>query len=75
MYINKYETIKPWEIRYVNFGDENKCLQGGIRPALISQNSMGCKFSPIINVIPLTSRVDKVKNKNLPTHVFIPKTN
>ena len=45
-------------------------VQGGIRPVVIAQNDMGNKYSPVIGVIPMTSKVDKAKH--LPVHVTIP---
>ncbi|MFA6780439.1 MAG: type II toxin-antitoxin system PemK/MazF family toxin [Paludibacteraceae bacterium] len=45
-------------------------VQGGIRPVVIAQNDMGNKYSPVIGVIPMTSKVDKAKH--LPVHVVIP---
>lgn len=48
-------------------GDEN--IQSGKRPVVIAQNNVGNKFSPIVEVIPMTSRV--LKAKYLPTHVLI----
>lgn len=44
-------------------------VQDGIRPVIIIQNDIGNKYSPTLQVIPLTSRMTK---KPLPTHVFIP---
>lgn len=41
--------------------------QGDIpRPVVVCVNSTCCKFSPIVHVVPLTS---KMKKRNLPTHV------
>lgn len=43
----------------------NGSVQGGTRPAVVISNNKGNKFSPVLIVIPLTSRLDK---KNMPTH-------
>ncbi len=43
-------------------------IQKNIRPVVIVSNEMCNKFSPVITVVPLTTRT---KN-NLPTHVTIP---
>ena len=43
-------------------------LQTGRRPVLIISNDMANKYSPVITVIPMTSRMGK---KKLPTHVYI----
>ena len=44
-------------------------VQDGVRPAIIIQNDIGNKYSPTLQVIPITSRMTK---KSLPTHVFLP---
>ena len=44
-------------------------VQDGVRPAIIIQNNIGNKYSPTLQVIPVTSRMSK---KSLPTHVFLP---
>lgn len=40
-------------------------LQGGIRPCIVVSNNKACEVSPVLTVVPLTS---KTKRK-LPTHV------
>ena len=44
--------------------------QGGIRPVLIVQNDLSNKYSPVIIVTSLTS---KIYDKEYPTNVFISK--
>ncbi len=64
---------KRGDIYYVDFGrniDSNK--QCGIRPAVIVSNNRANEHSPVITVVPLTSRT--YKKRHLPTHVFIPKS-
>lgn len=64
---------KRGDIYFVDFGqniDSNK--QCGIRPAVIVSNNRANEHSPVITVVPLTSRV--YKKRSLPTHVFIPKS-
>ena len=43
----------------------NNSVQGGTRPAVVISNDKGNKFSPVLIVVPLTSRMDK---KYMPTH-------
>lgn len=43
-------------------------VQGGVRPVVIISNDMNNRFSPTVQIIPLTS---KGKKKNLPVHVCI----
>ena len=42
----------------------NNSVQGGTRPAVVISNDKGNKFSPVLIVVPLTSRVKKF----MPTH-------
>lgn len=42
----------------------NGSVQGGTRPAVVISNNRGNKFSPVLIVVPLTSRVKKF----MPTH-------
>jgi len=48
--------------------NEEGCLQSGTRPVIIVSNDMANDFSPVITVIPVTSRLNK---KRLPTHVYL----
>lgn len=43
-------------------------LQSGIRPVLIISNNKANEFSPVVTIIPITSRLGK---KKLPTHVYM----
>lgn len=67
------EKLKFGQIRYVQL-DPEFAKQGGTRPAIVIQNNIGCEYSPRVWVIPLTSRVEKAKEKHLPMHVFVKKT-
>lgn len=46
---------------------DNSSVQGGFRPVIIIQNNKGNKYSPTVQVIPLTSRC----KKSLPTHAIV----
>ena len=64
---------KRGDVYYVDFGmniDTRK--QSGIRPAVIVSNNKANEHSPVITVVPLTSKVHK--KQFLPTHVYIPVT-
>lgn len=43
-------------------------VQCGYRPLLVVSNDKCNAYSPVIHVVPITSR----KKKEMPTHVFIP---
>jgi len=62
--------IKKGEILLVNFEPIRGSEQGRIRPALVVQNDVLNKFSPLTIVLPITSRVYE---KEFPTNVFISK--
>ena len=62
--------------RTPNFGDiyyakltGGEHIQSGIRPVVIAQNNIGNKYSPTVEVIPMSSRV--MKARYMPTHVLI----
>ena len=65
-----YSEIKKGDIIDVDFGERYGSEQGGVRPAVVISNNIGNKFSPTINVAPLTSQW---KN-NIPVHVIIKNT-
>ena len=48
---------------------EDRDLQQGRRPLLLLGNDKACEYSPIISVIPLSSK--HRKEKSIPTHVLI----
>ena len=48
--------------------DVEGSLQSGIRPVIVVSNNMANKYSPVISIIPMSS---KIKKRNLPTHVFM----
>lgn len=43
-------------------------LQTGFRPVLIVSNDKANQYSPVVTIVPITSKIGK---KRLPTHVFI----
>lgn len=48
-------------------GDDH--VQSGKRPVVIAQNDIGNRFSTTVEVIPMSSRVNKAKY--MPTHVLV----
>lgn len=55
-------------IKYSNGNNENH-IQTGIRPGIVIQNNRGNYYSPTIQVIPLTTKMNKAK---MPTHALVP---
>lgn len=64
--MNRYK-INRGEIYMADLGESKGSVQSGIRPVVIVSNAPNNKYSPIINVLPITS---KTKN-NIPVHVNI----
>ncbi|WP_026478183.1 type II toxin-antitoxin system PemK/MazF family toxin [Alkaliphilus transvaalensis] len=61
---------KRGDVYFVDFGDNKKSKkQLGVRPVVIVSNNKANIHSPVITIVPLTSRI---KKKFLPTHVYIP---
>jgi mRNA interferase MazF len=58
------------DILLVNFEPVRSSEQGKVRPSVVIQNDILNKFSPLIIVAPITSRVYE---KEYPTNVFIRK--
>lgn len=60
-------NIKRGEIYLVDLGNQKGSIQSGKRPVVVISNNMNNKYSPTINILPITS---KSKN-NIPVHVNI----
>ena len=61
--------MKMFDIYYANLSKNTvDSEQGGIRPVIIVQNSVGNKYSPTVIVLPMTSEIKKV---NMPTHCIV----
>ena len=60
--------IKRGDILLVNFEPVRGSEQGRVRPAIVIQNDILNKFSPLTIVAPVTSRI---YDKEYPTNVFI----
>lgn len=64
--MNKH-NLKIGDVIWIRLHGENH-VQRGVRPGVIVQNNKGNKFSPTLQVAPMTSKCTK---SNLPTHVFV----
>lgn len=61
--------VKRGQIWFANLGEHNgTSVQEGERPVLVISNNMANAYSPIITILPITS---KIKKAYLPTHVHI----
>lgn len=61
--------IKRGDIIIVDLGQHETSVQSGIRPCVVISNNMANKYSQVITVVPLTSKIHK--KEYLPTHVFL----
>lgn len=62
--------IERGDILMVDLGQvSGTSLQSGIRPVVVISNNKANTYSPVITVVPFTSKV--YKKRYLPTHVFI----
>ena len=59
--------MRKGDIYWADLGEEEGSLQAGYRPVVIISNDLANTHSPIITVIPTTSK----NKKYLPTHVYI----
>lgn len=62
--------IKRGDIVFVDLNPARGSEQRGIRPVLVLQNNISNKYSPVVIVAAITS---KVFNKDFPTCVFVSK--
>ncbi|HFD2052209.1 TPA: type II toxin-antitoxin system PemK/MazF family toxin [Clostridium perfringens] len=61
------KTILKGDIWYVDLPSNGDNIQSGVRPCIIVSNNIANKFSPVIQIVALTSKMNKAK---IPTHVF-----
>lgn len=61
--------IKAGEIYWVDLPLIKEGVQGGMRPCILLGNNNAIAYSPVITVIPVSSRMNKVGK--IPTHVIL----
>lgn len=61
--------IKPnrLDLYWVNLGEQRGHIQGGMRPCVVVSNNKANTFSPVVTVVPVTTKTKKM----LPTHVSL----
>lgn len=64
------DMCKNGDIFWAQLGEDmdDGSLQTGFRPVLIVSNDKANQYSPVVTIVPITSKIWK---KSLPTHVFI----
>ncbi len=60
-------NIKRGDIYLANLGSQMGSIQSGVRPVLVISNPQNNRYSPTINILPITSQ----KKNNIPVHVDI----
>lgn len=63
-----YQKPKCGELWMCDLGNNEGSIQSGYRPVFIVSNDKNNKYSPTVNVFPLTTKMNK---KKLPVHVEI----
>ena len=75
--MKQYKKMRPlkadWhykrgDIYLVDLNPYRGSEQGGVRPAVVVQNNSGNYHSPVLLVVPLTT---KIKKESMPTHCLI----
>ena len=66
--MNNSTVITRGKIIMVDLPMSNNSIQGGLRPCLVVSNDKGNQYSPVLIVVPITSRQTK---KPMPTHFHI----
>ena len=66
--MNNSTVITRGKIIMVDLPMSNNSIQGGLRPCLVVSNNKGNQYSPVLIVVPITSRQTK---KPMPTHFHI----
>jgi len=62
--------IKRGNIFYADLGAEYQgSMQGGIRPVVVISNNKANRYSTVITVVPLSSKISK--KQDLPVHVLV----
>lgn len=62
------EEVKRGSVYWVDLGNGIGSLQGGIRPVVVTSNNVCNRFSPIVEIRPITTKINK---RNMPTHVLL----
>lgn len=63
---NNIRSFDIWLADLPRMADSS--VQHGIRPVVVVSNNAANRFSPVITVVPLTSRLNK---RIMPTHVYL----
>ena len=62
------DIVKCGEIWMCELPENSGSVQSGLRPVLVISNDKNNEHSPILNIIPMTTKINK---RNLPCHVVL----
>ena len=62
------KTIIRGAIYFANLKDFGNSVQHGLRPVVVVSNDSANRYSPVVNVVSMTTRTTK---HNLPTHIHL----
>lgn len=61
--------LRKGEIYWADLPAETGSVQCGRRPICVLGNPAACEYSPVVTVLPITSRTEK--SEKIPTHVLL----
>lgn len=65
--------IKKGDIYYATLNPIVGSEQNGTRPVVVVQNNLANKYSPVVLIAPITSKINS--KPKLKTHVYLPRNN
>ena len=71
-FLSEFESVRPehepkfLEIWMADLGEKSGSVQSGRRPVLIVSNDKNNRYSSVVNIMPMTTKINK---RNLPCHV------
>lgn len=61
--------MKCGDVIWTHLPESGIHVQTGIRPCIILGNNASCKFSNVVTVVPLSTKISK--GNKIPSHVFL----
>jgi hypothetical protein len=62
--------LQRGDIWMIDLGEPQGRLQGGVRPCIFTSNNVCNNVSPVVNVVPCSSKINK--KEGFFAHIFIP---
>lgn len=61
--------ISKFKIFWAELGESGKHIQSGMRPVLVLGNDKANRFSDVVTVLPISSKIEKAET--IPTHIVL----